>query len=147
MSDPVQHQAAAPATPGTTRAPAIDTLGQMYRQRSVPETHVAAGRHFQLAARRAGMARPLASDPRSRMDAGRILTDALDVLGGARTPIGSVALDVLARGRSIEDWARTNGFAPGRPVAREVATGLLEGALAILAVHFGYAAEGRRASA
>ncbi|WP_439817671.1 hypothetical protein [Zavarzinia sp. CC-PAN008] len=147
MSDASVHSAPAGIPHAVSDLRSLDLLGQLYRTRRVPETHVAAGRHFQLMARQAGLSPRLASDPRGRGDARQRLSSALDALGGPTSPVGSVALEVIGQGRALEDWARAHGFAPGRPVATGVAQGLLEGALEILAGHFGYAAERRRASA
>ncbi len=63
--------------------------------------------------------------------------DALAALGGPESPAGCGAWFVLGCEFSIRQWAEREGWR-GRMIDKDVATGILIGALGTLARHFGY---------
>jgi hypothetical protein len=70
----------------------------------------------------------------------RRVMDAIDALGGMRSPAGCAAWFIVGLELSVADWARREGWG-GRPVSPHVAKGVLIGALGTLAAHFGIRAD------
>lgn len=124
-------------------------LGKLEARGSITAPQRQAGEHF---ARLFALA---ALDPIQAADMGRIsgagsrmihrgsirarrqVNEALDALGGLSAPLGSCAWFVLGCDHSVQQWAQREGW-NGRPINKQVATGILISALSILAKHFGY---------
>lgn len=71
-----------------------------------------------------------------RLDARRALWAALDALGGASSPSGSVAWHCIGRDETVKDWSLRQSWA-GRMVLNETAAkGVLLAALWLLADHY-----------
>ena len=127
----------------------VDTLARMYKSGSISEPMLDAGRQFQRQfiiaqldpLRAADIARIPGNgrepDPGdTTLGARRQVNGALWALGGRDGPMGSVAWAVLGCGRSVREWALSQGWA-GRQVRREQAEGMLISALDLLAGHYG----------
>ncbi len=69
---------------------------------------------------------------RKRLDA------ALDAVGGIASPGGCAVWHVAGLGRSVKEWSAREGW-NGRTLNEREAKGILIGALAVLAAHYGYA--------
>ena len=65
------------------------------------------------------------------------LGQALDAIGGIGSPGGCAVWHVAGLGKSVRYWAAQEGW-NGRPVNEREAKGILIGALAMLARHYGY---------
>ena len=65
------------------------------------------------------------------------LGQALDAVGGITSPGGCVVWHVAGLGKSVREWAAQEGW-NGRSVNEREAKGILIGALAILALHYGH---------
>lgn len=63
------------------------------------------------------------------------LWGALTACGGAHSAVGSVALNVIGLGQSIEQWCLMARDRPYGPISQQGASGLLVGACAVLAVY------------
>jgi hypothetical protein len=100
-------------------------------------------RHFQRAAMSPIRAADVSRIPRlgaapdhvGNMGARKCVSDALDALGGLGSPAGSCAWHILGCEMSVNEWARREGWS-GRAIHPNVASGILIGALGILAKHF-----------
>lgn len=128
----------------------VDTLARMYKSGSISEPMLDAGRWFQRQfiiaqldplraadiARIPGNGREPPDPGDTTLGARRQVNGALRALGGRDGPTGSVAWHVLGCGRSVREWALSQGWA-GRQVRREQAEGMLISALDLLAGHYG----------
>lgn len=128
----------------------FDTLGLLERNGSITPEMRQAGeafrRHFQLAGLETLHAAPLTRVPGARgpepglgaaqLRAKREVHAALDVIGGMASPAGSAVWHVIGNECSIREWAVKEGWG-GRRVSDKTAAGILIGALAALAVHYG----------
>lgn len=123
----------------------VDTLKALERAGIIDSAMATAGRRFAQAFHRAALdpLRAIAIDE-PRVDGGdrsvphaierarqRVRRE-LDVLGGPESPAGSILWHVIGCQRSVQEWAVREGW-NGRPVRREVARGILVGALSALA--------------
>ena len=63
--------------------------------------------------------------------------EALDAVGGISSPGGCAVWHVAGLGRSVKEWSAVEGW-NGRTLNQYEAKGILVGALAVLAVHYGY---------
>ncbi len=127
---------------------AVDTLGMMLNNGTITEALYDAGVQFRTVFRKAAVEHLATSAmlrlpgggeghmPEATIHARRRLADALDVLGGSDTSIGSCAWHVLGSEASVREWALRRGWG-GRPVSPAQAQGILIGTLTVLAVHFG----------
>jgi hypothetical protein len=135
---------------------AVDTLGLMLRNGSIGQELYDAGVLFRTLFRKAAIERIATmaflrvpgprADPlsESSMHARLKVADAMDVLGGHDTAVGSCAWHVLGCETSVREWSIRQGWG-GRPVAPMHAQGMLVAALGVLAVHFGLLARQRAA--
>ncbi len=128
----------------------FDTLGLLERNGSITAEMRQAGeafrRHFQLAGLDPLHAAPLTRLPGGRgadsglgpaqLRAKREVHAALDVIGGMASPAGSAVWHVIGNETSIREWAVKEGWG-GRRISDKTAAGILIGALAALAVHYG----------
>ena len=151
-----QHSAFEPpsydADPDTGRVVthhrAVDTLGMMLRNGTISRELYDTGLLFRALFRKAAIDRVMTTSflrmPGQRVDHlseinvhARIkIADAMDVLGGHDTAVGSCAWHVLGCEASVREWALRQGWS-GRPIAPQNAQGMLAAALGVLAVHFG----------
>jgi hypothetical protein len=127
---------------------AVDTLGVMLRNDTISQELYDTGLLFRALFRKAAIDRVMTTSflrmPGQRVDHlsetnvhARIkIADAMDVLGGHDTAVGSCAWHVLGCETSVREWALRQGWS-GRPVAPQNAQGMLAAALGVLAVHFG----------
>lgn len=97
------------------RAAAFDTLRSASLVRTSGGSNEPIGHRAEAARRRVGQA--------------------LDALGGLGSPCGSCAWFVLGLEHTVAAWCRREGWG-GKPLRHETATGLLIGALGVLAAHF-----------
>lgn len=135
---------------------AVDTLGLMLRNGTIGQELYDTGVLFRTLFRKAAIDRVMTTTflrlPGQRVDHlsdtnvhARIkIADAMDVLGGHDTAVGSCAWHVLGCETSVREWALRQGWS-GRPMAPQNAQGLLVAALGVLAVHFGLLARPRAA--
>ena len=65
------------------------------------------------------------------------LGQALDAVGGISSPGGCAVWHVAGLGKSVREWAAQEGWS-GRPMNEREAKGILIGALAMLALHYGH---------
>ena len=65
------------------------------------------------------------------------LGQALDAVGGISSPGGCAVWHVAGLGKSVREWAAQEGW-NGRPMNEREAKGILIGALAMLALHYGH---------
>ena len=65
------------------------------------------------------------------------LGKALDAVGGISSPGGCAVWHVAGLGKSVREWAAQEGWS-GRPMNEREAKGILIGALAMLALHYGH---------
>ena len=78
-----------------------------------------------------------ASDPSEhRLDARRAVWAALDALGGASAPSGSVIWHCVGRDETVKDWAVRQNWAGRAPLNETAAKGILLAALWTLAEHY-----------
>lgn len=63
--------------------------------------------------------------------------EALDAVGGISSPGGCAVWHVAGLGRSVKEWSALEGW-NGRSLNPYEAKGILVGALAVLAAHYGY---------
>lgn len=74
-----------------------------------------------------------------QVDARRQVHQAMEALGGIRSPAGSCVWHVVGLQRSVREWAMRQGWA-GRAIDQKEAKGILVAALGVLASHYGYGA-------
>ena len=65
------------------------------------------------------------------------LGKALDAVGGISSPGGCAVWHVAGLGKSVREWAAQEGWS-GRAMNEREAKGILIGALAMLALHYGH---------
>jgi hypothetical protein len=127
---------------------AVDTLAALRRRGTIDDEQLAAGRQFEEDFQAAGLHELRAQDL-SAMRGGttdhhivRLIASrheiwkAIDLLGGAHTPIALAAWHVLGMGRTLKDYASMEGFGPDRPLHPMTAQGLLVGALSVLSGYY-----------
>lgn len=147
----VEHHPATADTSGLISHPmgrAIDTLAALRRRGTIDDAMYGAGRQFEEDFQASGLHELRAQDL-SAMRGGatdhhivRLIAsrhqvwDAIEILGGAHTPIALSAWHVLGMGRSLKEYAGIEGFGPDRPLHPMTAQGLLVGALSVLAAHY-----------
>ena len=135
---------------------AVDTLGMMLRNGTIGQELYDTGVLFRALFRKAAIDRVMTTAflrlPGQRVDHlsetnvhARIkISNAMDVLGGHDTAVGSCAWHVLGCETSVREWALRQGWS-GRPIAPQNAQGMLVAALGVLAVHFGLLSRPRAA--
>jgi hypothetical protein len=135
---------------------AVDTLGVMLRNGTIGQELYDTGVLFRALFRKAAIDRVMTTAflrlPGQRVDHlsetsvhARIkVANAMDVLGGHDTAVGSCAWHVLGCETSVREWAMRQGWS-GRPIAPQNAQGMLVAALGVLAVHFGLLSRPRAA--
>ena len=135
---------------------AVDTLGMMLRNGTISQELYDTGVLFRALFRKAAIDRVMTTAflrlPGQRVDHlsetsvhARIkVANAMDVLGGHDTAVGSCAWHVLGCETSVREWALRQGWS-GRPIAPQNAQGMLVAALGVLAVHFGMLSRPRAA--
>jgi hypothetical protein len=135
---------------------AVDTLGMMLRNGTISQELYDTGVLFRALFRKAAIDRMMTTAflrlPGQRVDHlsetsvhARIkVANAMDVLGGHDTAVGSCAWHVLGCETSVREWALRQGWS-GRPIAPQNAQGMLVAALGVLAVHFGLLSRPRAA--
>lgn len=127
-------------------------LARLHRRGDIVGEQRRAGEIFQSLFRQAALDPLRAGDMGQRLEASpgplagthgtlveharRRVMDAIDALGGMRSPAGCAAWYILGLELSVADWARREGWG-GRPISPHVAKGVLVGALGTLAAHFG----------
>jgi hypothetical protein len=128
----------------------VDTLARMLRAGRITQEMHASARSFQAAFLVANLD-PLRAVPvlwvrgarceqslsDRQIDARRRVHEAMQALGGIRSPAGSCAWHIVGLQHSVREWAMRQGW-NGRPVRQEQAQGILIAALGMLAMHFGY---------
>ena len=135
---------------------AVDTLGLMLRNGTIGQELYDAGVLFRALFRKAAIDRVMTTAflrlPGQRVDHlsetsvhARIkVANAMDVLGGHDTAVGSCAWHVLGCETSVREWALRQGWS-GKPIAPMHGQGMLVAALGVLAVHFGLLSRPRAA--
>jgi hypothetical protein len=127
---------------------APDSIEILKLRGTITDEMANAARDFRNDFEVAGMQRLHAApmEPRSKghndftphqIDARTRLNEALNILGGLRSPAGSICWFVVGEGLTIQEWAKRQGWG-GRPVNRIAASGILIGALGVLVSHYGY---------
>jgi hypothetical protein len=123
----------------------VDSLKVMHMRGTISDAMLAAGRRFQRAFEDYHAGNCSALDWRKIGRAGwkepeflrsgrwRELKEAMTVLGGRGAPAGSVCWHVLGEGVSIKEWAELHQWGR-RPLHEKTASGVLLGALGVLAV-------------
>ena len=128
----------------------VDSLALMLRHGSITASMHDAGQDFNRTFVFAQLS-PAGSPPLDRIPGGqwidsmtercafarKRLGQALDAVGGIGSPGGCVVWHVAGLGKSVREWAAQEGWG-GRPINEREAKGILIGALAVLAVHYGY---------
>ena len=128
----------------------IDSLGILLRNGSItPQMHDAGqdfNRTFVFAQMDPAGAPPLTRIPGGQWKdsmtervvwARKRMHEALDAVGGISSPGGCAVWHVAGWGRSVKEWSALEGW-NGRTLNQYEAKGILVGALAVLAVHYGY---------
>lgn len=128
----------------------IDSLGILLRNGSItPQMHDAGqhfNRNFVFAQMNPARAPALDRIPSGQwhdnvtervVGARKRLHDALQIVGGIGSPGGCALWHVAGLGQSVKEWSLLEGW-NGRPLNQHEAKGILIGALAALAVHYGY---------
>lgn len=127
-----------------------DTLAVLHRNGTIDDSALDAGRRFEEDFRRAALdtlhARDLGRirgsggpDMNEIMLAGREkVARALKALGGYASPGGSALWAVLGQGQTIKEFAAASQLGAGRSLDEKVAKGIVVGALAALAAHYGF---------
>ena len=126
-----------------------DTLATLFRNGSIDDDELAAGRTFEEDFRFAAIDPLHASNPARipgttagdmthGMVAGREkVYRAMAALGGYSSPAGSAVWWVLGCGKTIKEFAQSTQFGGGRSLDERAAKGLFIGALGVLAVRYG----------
>lgn len=126
-----------------------DTLATLFRNGSIDDDELAAGRTFEEDFRFAAIDPLHASNPARipgttagdmthGMVAGREkVYRAMTALGGYSSPAGSAVWWVLGCGKTLKEFAHSTQFGGGRSLDEKVARGLFVGALGVLAAHYG----------
>lgn len=128
----------------------IDSLGILLRNGSItPQMHDAGedfNRTFVFAQMGHAGAPPLTRIPGGQWTdsmtervvwARKRMHEALDAVGGIRSPGGCAVWHVAGLGRSVKEWSAVEGW-NGRTLNQYEAKGILVGALGVLTVHYGY---------
>lgn len=128
----------------------VSKLDQMLARGAITESMRDAGEHFQKLYRIAatGAVRavdwerdvrgPIAAASDASMRAREARDRAMDALGGHSSPCGCCAWFVLGEEMTLREWALREGWHKNRPLREELASGILVGALGVLAEHFGF---------
>jgi hypothetical protein len=125
------------------------TLQRLYEAGTITAEMLAAGDRFHGDFIRAGFEGLKAADmggvigagrgggvPFQLVDARESVWAALQALGGIGSPAGCCAWQVLGRETTIQGWAQAEGWR-GRPIHVHTASGILIGALGVLATQYG----------
>lgn len=125
------------------------TLQRLYEASTITAEMLAAGDRFHTDFIRAGFEGLKAADmggvigggrgsgiPFHLVDARESVWGALQALGGISSPAGCCAWQILGRETTIQGWAQAEGWR-GRAINVMTATGILIGALGVLATQYG----------
>jgi hypothetical protein len=146
-------------TNGDISAPlrVVDSLSVMWKNGSITERQMLAGRHFQDDFTKANLGgfhnadlgRPIGTGGAVVVESEAILrardriSDALEKMGGSGSILGSCAWHVLGRGDTLTQWCDRQTSPVGNKIPRLAATGILIGVLSILEWHYAPQKDGK----